>query len=654
MINKRFTPVSRCAFAAVVAIVLLTVMAACARMGQPDGGWYDETPPRILSASPADKSVNVSSKKIYINFDEYIQIENAQEKVIVSPPQMEQPDIKSQGKRIMVQLRDTLQPNVTYTVDFSDAITDITENNPLGNYTYSFSTGEAIDTMEVAGYVVDAQNLEPVKGILVGLYANLADSAFTTLPMARVARTDATGRFVVKGVAPGSYRVYALEDADGNFLYNQKSEKMAFDTAVVVPTFKQDIRQDTIWRDSLHIDSIIQVGYTHFLPDDLVLRAFTTTLTDRYLVKTDRTQADRFTLFFSYGDSLLPRVRGLNFDATHSLVTEASERRDTITYWLRDTALVNQDTLRMELQYQMTDTTGVLTLQTDTLELLAKTPYAQRVKDKQKKRDDWQKVQDKAKKRGKPYLEVMPPEALEVKYESVSQTDPDRNIRFTLAAPVARIDTSLIHLYAKVDTAWYQSRFMLREVQGEPRTYEIVGEWRPDREYSLEVDSIAFTDIYGRVSPSKKIGFKVHSLDDYGSLFVNIAGMEGRSVICQLLNMQDAPVKEVTTTTGTAEFFYVKPDTYYLRMIVDANANGRWDTGDYATLQQPDEVYYYPEEIVCKAKWDITQTWNPTARELYRQKPAKLIKQRSETRRKIVGRNAQRAKNMGIPYNPNM
>ena len=148
MINKRFTPVSRCAFAAVVAIVLLTVMAACARMGQPDGGWYDETPPRILSASPADKSVNVSSKKIYINFDEYIQIENAQEKVIVSPPQMEQPDIKSQGKRIMVQLRDTLQPNVTYTVDFSDAITDITENNPLGNYTYSFSTGEAIDTME--------------------------------------------------------------------------------------------------------------------------------------------------------------------------------------------------------------------------------------------------------------------------------------------------------------------------------------------------------------------------------------------------------------------------------------------------------------------------------------------------------------------------
>ena len=437
--------------------------------------------------------------------------------------------------------------------------------------------------------------------------------------MARVARTDATGRFVVKGVAPGSYRVYALEDADGNFLYNQKSEKMAFDTAVVVPTFKQDIRQDTIWRDSLHIDSIIQVGYTHFLPDDLVLRAFTTTLTDRYLVKTDRTQADRFTLFFSYGDSLLPHVRGLNFDATHSLITEASERRDTVTYWLRDTALVNQDTLRMELQYQMTDTTGVLTLQTDTLELLAKTPYAQRVK-----------------------------------YESVSQTDPDRNIRFTLAAPVARIDTSLIHLYAKVDTAWYQSRFMLREVQGEPRTYEIVGEWRPDREYSLEVDSIAFTDIYGRVSPSKKIGFKVHSLDDYGSLFVNIAGMEGRSVICQLLNMQDAPVKEVVTTTGTAEFFYVKPDTYYLRMIVDANANGRWDTGDYATLQQPDEVYYYPEEIVCKAKWDITQAWNPTARELYRQKPAKLIKQRSETRRKIVGRNAQRAKNMGIPYNPNM
>ena len=650
MRNKR---INLNAFAVVLCGLGLTIiMAACARMGQPDGGWYDETPPHILSASPADKSVNVKAKKIYINFDEFIQIENAQEKVIVSPPQIEQPEIKSQGKRIVVSLKDSLKENVTYTVDFSDAITDITENNPLGNYTYSFSTGTTIDTLEVSGYVVDAQTLEPVKGILVGLYDCMADSAFTTRAMTRVSRTDDAGHFVVKGVAPGSYRVYALEDADGNFYYNQKSERMAFDTTIVVPTFKDDIRQDTIWRDSLHIESIEQVKYTHFLPDDIVLRAFTTTLTDRYLVKTDRTDANHFTLFFSYGDTLLPKIRGLNFDASTSLLTEASLQRDTITYWLRDTALVNQDTLRMELQYQMTDTTGVLRMQTDTLELVAKTSYASRIKEMQKKKEEWQKTQDKARKKGKPYQEVMPAETVGVKYDNVSQTDPDQNVRFTFTYPVERIDTSLIHLYTKVDTTWYDSKFKLRQVKDCQRTYEIVGEWRPDREYSLEIDSMAFTDIYGRVSAAKKIGFKVHSLDDYGSLFVNIPTMKGRNVICQLLDQQDKPVKEVITASGTAEFFYIKPATYYLRMIVDANGNGKWDTGDFAAQLQPDLVYYYPDEIVCKAKWDVTQSWNPETRKLYNQKPAKLIKQQSQTRRKIKGRNEQRAKNLGIQYNP--
>lgn len=650
MRNKRF--VFSPLVVMVCAVATMLVMAACARMGQPDGGWYDETPPHILSSSPADKSVGVKEKKIYINFDEYIQIENAQEKVIVSPPQIEQPEIKSQGKRIVVSLKDTLKPNVTYTVDFSDAITDITENNPLGNYTYSFSTGTAIDTMEVAGYVVDAQNLEPVKGILVGLYDCMADSAFTTRAMTRVARTNEAGRFVVKGVAPGRYRVYALEDADGNFYYNQKSERMAFDTTVVVPTFKDDIRQDTIWRDSLHIDSIVQVKYTHFLPDDIVLRAFTTTLTDRYLVKTDRTEANHFTLFFSYGDKQLPKIHGLNFDAATALQIEASEHLDTITYWLKDTAIVDQDTLRMELQYNMTDTTGVLTLQTDTLEMVAKTSYASRVKEMQKKREEWQKAQDKARKKGKPYQEVMPAEAVEVKFDNVSQTDPDQNIRFTFTTPVERIDTSLIHLYAKIDTTWYESKFKLRQVEKRPRTYEIVGEWRPDREYSLETDSMAFTDIYGRLSGAKKIGFKVHSLDDYSSLFINITGMGGRSVICQLLDQQDKLVKEVITDNSTAEFFYVKPGSYFLRMIVDANGNGKWDTGDFSNALQPDEVYYYPDEIVCKAKWDVTQAWNPTARPLYQQKPAKLIKQQNQSKRTIKGRNEQRAKNLGIQYNP--
>ena len=216
------------------------LLGSCARMGQPDGGWYDETPPRILGAAPADKGTNVKNRKISIFFDEFIQIENATEKVVVSPPQLETPEIVASGKRIKIELLDSLKPNTTYTIDFSDAITDNNEDNPLGNYTYSFSTGDAIDTLEVSGKVLQAKDLEPVKGILVGLYSDLSDTAFTTKPMLRVSRTDGSGRFVIKGVAPGTYRVYALQDADGNYLFNQKSEMLAFSQEKIVPSFKPD------------------------------------------------------------------------------------------------------------------------------------------------------------------------------------------------------------------------------------------------------------------------------------------------------------------------------------------------------------------------------------------------------------------------------
>ena len=295
--NKQFLPF--CLF-----VFLLFI--GCARMGQPDGGWYDDEPPKVIGSTPADRSVNVSSQKITILFDEFIKLEDATNKVIVSPPQLEMPEIKAAGKKIVVELKDSLKENTTYTIDFSDAISDNNEGNPMGNYTYSFSTGERIDTFEVSGYVLDASDLEPVKGILVGLYDDLADSAFKTKPMIRVSRTDSRGRFVVKGVAPGTYRAYALQDADGDFLFGQKGEMIAYSHQTFEPGSKPDVRIDTVWRDSLHIDQLRQVPYTHFLPDDITLLAFTQIQTDRYLVKTERKDANKISMFFSYGHPVLP------------------------------------------------------------------------------------------------------------------------------------------------------------------------------------------------------------------------------------------------------------------------------------------------------------------------------------------------------------
>lgn len=631
---------------------LLAALAvvSCAKMGQPDGGWYDETPPVIVRTTPQDQGVNVKSKKISIYFDEYIKVDNPTEKVVISPPQLEQAEILASGRKIVVELKDSLKPNTTYTVDFSDAITDNNEGNPLGNYTYTFSTGDHIDTMEVAGYVLNAQNLEPIKGILVGLYSNLSDTVFTKEPMLRVSRTDSRGKFIIKGIAPGDYRIYALQDADNNYIFSQKSEMLAFSHDIITPSSKPDIRQDTVWRDSLHIDSIARVPYTHFLPDDIVLRAFTEVQTNRYLVKTERTEPDHFTMFFSYGDSLLPQIKGLNFNEQDAFVIEATEKQDTVTYWLRDTMLVNQDTLRMEVKYMATDTLGVLQLQTDTMDILAKVPYEKRLKQQADEYEEWKKAQEKAKKRGKEYETVMKPKALEPKYSVASEPDPDQNITITMPTPLASADTSRIHLYSKHDTLWYNSPFVLRPKPGVHRTYELLGEWRPGIEYSLEIDTMAFTDIYGKTSAPKKQGFKVKTEDAYATVLFDLTGMADTTVVVQLLNSSDAVVKETSTDNGRAEFFYVKPDTYYARMFIDSNKNGIWDTGEYALDKQAETTYYYHDKIECKAKWDLTLTWNPTSRSLNLQKPMAITKQKPEKEKTITRRNLERAEKLGIPY----
>lgn len=625
------------------------LLGSCARMGQPDGGWYDETPPRILGATPADKGTNVKSQKVSIFFDEFIQIENATEKVVVSPPQLETPEIVASGKRIKIELLDSLKPNTTYTIDFSDAITDNNEDNPLGNYTYSFSTGDAIDTLEVSGKVLQAKDLEPVKGILVGLYNDLSDTAFTTKPMLRVSRTDGSGRFVIKGVAPGTYRVYALQDADGNYLFNQKSEMLAFSQEKIVPSFKPDVRQDTTWIDSLRIKSIDRVGYTHFLPDDIVLRAFNEVMTDRYFLKAERREPESFTLFYSYGGEM-PQVRGLNFQSDDAFIIESTEKQDTITYWLKDTALVNQDTLRVELTYHMTDSLGKLVEQIDTLDILSRISHEKRQKDLEREREEWQKKQDRAKKRGEPYDSIMPPKALAIGVKAPSELDPDKNIPFTFNTPLASVDTAAIHLYSKHDTLWYNAPLEFNHVRG--REYELRGEWRPDIEYSLEIDSAAFVDIYGKVSPPFKQGFKVKSFDEYGTLLLNIPTMTDTTIVVQLLDAGDKIIKEVTTNQGVAEFYYVSPSTYYVRMYIDSNRNGEWDTGLYSANRQPETVCYFPKEIEIRAKWDFTETWNPLATPVIQQKPAAVTKQKPDKDKKIKNQNARRAEQLGIEYIP--
>ena len=631
----------------------LLLFAACARMGSPDGGWYDDTPPRVVNSTPDNHGVNVKTNKITINFSEYIKLEDAQNKVIISPPQVEMPEIKASGRRIIVDLKDTLKENTTYTVDFGDAISDNNEGNPMGNYTFSFSTGDHIDTLEVSGYCLNAQNLEPIKGLMVGLYNDFADSLFHKQPMMRVSRTNGSGYFSIKGVAPGTYRCFALQDNDGDLVFGQKSEIIGFNHDSIKPTWKMDARPDTLWLDSLHIKDIVSMPYIHFLPDDVTLLCFQEPQTDRFLLKTERNTPERLGMYFTYGSDSLPRLRGLNFNEKDAFILEASQKNDTLTYWLADTTLVNQDTLEIEATYLMTDSLGALVSHTDTIAFSAKVSYAKRMKAKLKEFEEWQKEQEKKKKHKEPYDSIMPVDPLRIKLSSNGFLDPNQRLYFETPEPLSRCDTAAIHLSMMVDSVWTDHPITLRQVA--VRRYELAADWAIGQEYKLEIDSAAFQGLYGAVSHRTKQNIKVRTEDDYSSLVMELSGVSlTDSIVVQLIDTGDKPVRQtLADADGVAEFAYLKPGTYYVRAYIDLNGNGQWDTGVYDQDLQPEPVYYFHEKLDCRQKWDVSRKWNLTARPRYNQKPTAITKQKPDKQKQqLKSRNLQRARDLGKEYIP--
>lgn len=598
--------------------VISIVLFACANPGTPSGGPIDVTPPEVLKSSPESFATKNSKAKVVISFDEFIKLEKPNEKVVISPPQLQQPEIKTSGKKIIVNLLDTLKPNTTYTIDFADAIEDNNEGNPMGDYAFTFSTGTAIDTMEVSGTVLNASDLEPIKGILVGLHSNLNDSAFTKLPFDRVGRTDSKGHFSIRGIAHGKYRVYALMDADQNYYLSQKTEACAFNDSLIVPSCDQQMRQDTMWVDSLTIDTIMPAKYTHFMPDNIILRAFKGDNYVQSLVKKERLTPQEFTLYFSAPNKDLPDIKGLNFKEKDAFIIEKSAKNDTIHYWIKDSLNYKKDTLSFALTYNYTDTLNNLVPRTDTLNLISK----QKLPDKQ------QQSKKKKKKEEKPEVKQ-----LSVDKHIPSPMDVYDYIYFTFSEPVRSVDRKAFHLREKVDSTYKDISFEFRADSTNIRQYNLYYNWEPEKEYEIEVDSAAFVGLYGLVTSKIKEDFKVHALNDYGDIYFNISGIEGKAFV-QLLDASDKVVRIMPVRNGRASFYFLNAGKYCARVIADTNGNGIWDTGDYAKKLQPEKVFYYPEILDLKVMWKLDKYWNVNAVSLDKQKPNEMKKQKPDEDKK--------------------
>lgn len=672
-------------------VVVLTCIVSCANMGSgPDGGPYDETPPRIVGMTPPSQVAGGAatkgkkkhqSTKFSLLFSELVTIDNASENVIVSPPQIEMPNIQAVGRRINVELLDSLKPNTTYTVDFSDAIKDNNEGNPLGHYTYIFSTGAVTDTMQMSGHVLNAEDLEPIAGILVGLHPcpdNVddpdfftrlwtTDTLFTTKPFDRVARTDAAGYFSIKGVKDGCrYFAYALKDGDGDFAFSQRGEHIAFSPRILTPGAFDDTRYDTLWVDSTRYDSIRVIPYTHFTPDDITLLAFQEANQPRYRQKEERSAFENFKIWFSAASEHIPVIRGLNFDERGSdgrgaFVEQRSVGNDTLVYWLRDTLLMQQDTLDFVYDYTAWDDSlqrHILT--SDTLQLVSKTPWKKRLAEREKEAEKWQKSLERRHKRGDYSQEEPPLEFLKLNCSASGSLAPNQNILLTFDQPLDTIDLEGVHLELMVDSIGTPAPYILDSVPNNILARRLMAEWRPDQKYRLTIDSAAVHNIYGLHNTKLTKEFGIDNLEKFGTFFVTLTNLPDLSpvvtvdtlatdslltatitpvVIVQLLDRSGKVVYtvdgvRVSATSVRGEFYYLKEGDYYVRCIVDANANGRWDPGVYAERLAPEAVFYRRESVNVRAGWDVNADWDVEENPLHLQKPDALVKQKKSDRGK--------------------
>ena len=583
---------------------------SCASMGNPAGGDFDTIPPVFFQSKPAPNSINFSGNKIELFFNEYIDIEKPSEKVIITPPQSKMPVIKSFGKKIAIELKDSLISNTTYTFDFTNGIVDKNEKNAIEGFTFAFSTGDVVDSLVISGLLLNAENLEPMPNIMVGLHSDLSDSAFTTTAFLRTSMTNDRGQFWIRNIAPGTYRLYALNDQNRNFKFDQVREDIAYYDSPITPGFVSAIRMDTIRTDSLIIDSIIEIGYNRFIPDDITLYLFKEKEDRQYLSKYERPVDRQLVFRFNSTQGLPPTLSLLDEHFSDNsppdwIIPEYSNDKKDITYWITDSLIYNRDTIRVEANYLISDSLNNLILKTDTLPFILRNREAPQ---KENRKESEDKI-----------------EFLSIGWTAKGVMDVFDTLKITFSEPVYDFDFDKIQIQQKVDTLWENRKFPIVPDTLNPRVFYVDRQWPYEQEYRITIDSASIFSIYGKWNDSIGTQFKFNSEKEYGNIYVTITGGEC-SGFGELLDNSERVVRKSGLIDDELVFEDLKPGNYFLRYVEDLNGNGKWDTGNYAERLQPEKVYYFQGTLPVTKYGTIEQSWDIKQIPIEKQKPLEITK----------------------------
>ena len=594
--------------------MLLTAFLAqrCANAVAPTGGPKDDRPPVVVEAVPENHSVNFVGKKIEITFDEYITLENANQNVLISPPLTEKPDIKLKNKTVIVKFKEDLTPNTTYTINFGAAIKDLHEGNPFKDYVYSFSTGSHIDTLSIAGKLLEADDKKPVENAYVSLYAadhNNLDSLPLSAKPDYITKTDKEGIFRLNGLADKKYLIFALKDVNSNLFFDLPNEEVAFlDT--LVPASYPWVAPTVHYLDSTTFDS------TRIINDSTLYIAV-----DSAEISQDSLTFISDSLQTVPQDTLPQRVFDQNaLNLTLYMFTEVDS-----TQVLLEKKLIEEGLLRFVFRHpakdavvmtpeMLPDTFNLVTLHSieyDTVWWY----FTPNVKDSlwvQVKYDtlinDSTRYSLKFKEAGGNRRRKSEPKKLYVNNNLIGRSGliPGQDLILKFSEPIVEYQMRDSAIF-KCDTTVYYGKLAFEPTNEYGIKYRLTTPFSVDSSYSFEIPDSIFFGIRGRTNEVIKAEFHVLKDDEYGNIYITVVPPEGiRQVVVQLTDESGKVLKEeIITKEQEVMFEYLMPAKYKLRAILDADGNGKWSTGNYHWHTLPETVIDYKDPLEIKAGWDI-------------------------------------------------
>lgn len=592
-------------------MALVLVLQSCANEGSPTGGPKDEKPPVYIKSTPLPDALNFNGKRVVVSFDENVVLKDLFSNFIVSPPLEEEAVVKTVGNDLRVDLNNELQPNTTYTLYFGNSVVDNNEGNPYENFTFSFSTGDYIDSLMMSGIILDARTLNPVENSLVCLYSNLDDSAVVTTVPIRLAKSNKEGIFTVRNLPDTIFHVYGLNDVVKDYKYLAGGEDFAFLEKTFQPYFDTIQLIDTVWADTITVDTVLFSDTIVYYPDDIVLLMFREDRLVQSLKKKNRDKPELIELEFASSVVELPKLNLMDTVAHDWFFYEPSITRDTLKVWITDSTIYNKDTLNVTLEYQVTDSLENLVWQTDTLFFIYK-----------------DKTKAKPKKRRRDKDEEAQPEPIPMLgYTSSlkSKLDVNQPIVLVFNEPVDTFNIDSVQLFQVEDTIETAVYFKLVQDTVIPRRFFIRYPWISEYSYRLQLDSVAFTSIYDLHTDDVNATFNIKGRDQFGEIIIQLENIVGNGFV-ELVSKSDEVMRSLpfSKQNRKVHFEYVQPGTMYVRLFIDENNNGQWDSGNYEEKTQPEKVFYLNKSLEVKQNWTIDETWDVSSVPIYEQRPVEM------------------------------